>query len=411
MSRVYRTEKMVARLSGGTLAHRLGFSTVSPANGVTISGRGYGYLIVQTIKAHMISARPELVLADVPVIEALKAVLPEQELAFRHRIFGDAVKVWRDMCDPASDMPLTHDGYLKLWCLRRPRIAGNYILLDEAQDTNEVVLDLVRHQHMQTIIVGDQFQALYGWRGAVNAMQNFTVRHHTKLTQSWRFGPEIAAMGSRVLSLLGESSPLRGDPHQAGRVGVVDDPDVILARTNAQCIMEVLSHLDAGRRPALVGGTGALLSFIDAAESLMNGTPVDHEDLLGFQTWEQVREVAGKDEGKDLRMMVNVVDQHKPDVLRAALKALPDETKADIVISTGHRAKGREWKRVRLCDDFLRGFRVTDPVKGTAAVSKAELMLLYVACTRARSELEVPPQLLGKLRDLEASQPAAQAAA
>ena len=44
-----------------------------------------------------------------------------------------------------------HDGYLKLWALSEPRIAADFILLDEAQDANRVMLDVLRKQPAQMV--------------------------------------------------------------------------------------------------------------------------------------------------------------------------------------------------------------------------------------------------------------------
>jgi hypothetical protein len=43
-------------------------------------------------------------------------------------------------------LPLGHDGYFKTWALGRPRLQADYLLLDEAQDTNPVVIKLLRRQ-------------------------------------------------------------------------------------------------------------------------------------------------------------------------------------------------------------------------------------------------------------------------
>ncbi|ASR10761.1 hypothetical protein CHY08_27155 (plasmid) [Rhizobium leguminosarum bv. viciae] len=68
-----------------------------------------------------------------------------------------------------------------------------------------------------------------------------------------------------------------------------------------------------------------------------------------------------------------------------------DEEKADLVISTAHKSKGREWKSVRLMDDFLRS-SPTD--KENSGPDPAEMRLLYVALTRAKESLEAPSTIM-----------------
>jgi hypothetical protein len=58
-----------------------------------------------------------------------------------------------------------------------------------------------------------------------------------------------------------------------------------------------------------------------------------------------------------------------------------DEKDADVVVSTAHKAKGREWDVVRLGSDF------SSPKDG-AMLGDSELRLLYVAATRASRHLD-----------------------
>jgi superfamily I DNA/RNA helicase len=44
--------------------------------------------------------------------------------------------------------------------LSNPVIAADFILLDEAQDTNPVVLEVLRKQSAQMIYVGDKYQRI-----------------------------------------------------------------------------------------------------------------------------------------------------------------------------------------------------------------------------------------------------------
>jgi superfamily I DNA/RNA helicase len=54
------------------------------------------------------------------------------------------------------------------------------------------------------------------------------------------------------------------------------------------------------------------------------------------------------------------------------------------VISTVHRAKGLEWKRVRVVNDFR--FKMVD---GRLTLDEDEMRLLYVALTRAQHVLDI----------------------
>ncbi|MFM0632711.1 UvrD-helicase domain-containing protein [Paraburkholderia xenovorans] len=85
---------------------------------------------------------------------------------------------------------------MKVWAQADPRIESDFILFDEAQDSDGVMLWVLNRQsHAQTIYVGDPYQQIYKWRGAVNAMAQIEAPEHA-LTESFRFGPVIATPAS-----------------------------------------------------------------------------------------------------------------------------------------------------------------------------------------------------------------------
>ena len=60
-------------------------------------------------------------------------------------------------------------------------------------------------------------------------------------------------------------------------------------------------------------------------------------------------------------------------------KAVPEEQNADVIRSTAHKAKGREWDAVRLAPDFM------NSRLGPGAEAQAEVRLFYVAMTAAHN--------------------------
>src|SRR5208282_5174097 len=84
---------------------------------------------------------------------------------------------------------------------------------------------------------------------------------------------------------------------------------------------------------------------------------------------------------------VQLVEQHGEGKLWAAVKNVEtDESSADVVLSTAHKAKGREWESVRLAPDFV------STRLGPDAASEARLF--YVAMTRAKNSLIVDSEVL-----------------
>lgn len=82
--------------------------------------------------------------------------------------------------------------------------------------------------------------------------------------------------------------------------------------------------------------------------------------------------------------MVRIVDELAAGWLRALAQRSVHEAQADYVISTVPRAKGLEWKRVKVANDFrLRG------ADGSPVPDDDEIRLLYVAMTRAQHVLDI----------------------
>jgi UvrD-like helicase C-terminal domain/UvrD/REP helicase N-terminal domain len=390
--------KMTDRLGAQKLAEILGLKKVWRIDrDHTLQPRSQAYLIIETVRRFAQSADDEISEKHVPQHGSLITASTETLAVVKDFARRGAAHVWARMCTPADELPLGHDGYLKLWALARPQIAADFILLDEAQDTNPVVLEVLRRQQAQLVYVGDRWQQIYEWRGAVNAMESMQTDHAVSLTQSFRFGAAIASEASNILQRLGETEALVGNPALSSRVGPCT-PDTILARTNANVMKALIDALQANRIPHLVGGTGELMEMLRGVADLKDNLPCNTvPDLFGFENWQQVLDFSKTQEGEHLVTFVNLVETLGERRLMWALNRSVDEDKADLVLSTAHKAKGREWDNVQLTDDFLKSRpaksdRPEDTLKRDQEYA-AELRLLYVAITRARLVIDIPPAL------------------
>lgn len=309
--------------------------------------------------------------------ELVKLVLPVARAA------------WEDLKRDDSVLNLAHDHYLKMWALSRPTIPTDVVLLDEAQDTNDVLSAvLLAQEHAQRIAVGDSAQQIYSWRGANDALEGFGRElgcPELTLSQSFRFGPAIAARANAWLYLIDAPLRLTGWEAAESTVGQVDAPDAILCRTNAGAMGIVMEGLAAGRKVALVGGGSAIKNLAWAAEALQGGRPTDHPELCGFASWDDVRQYAAEEDGS-LEVLVKLIDEHGPDRIVAAADGLVSEQQAELVVSTAHRSKGREWPTVRIHGDFRAP--KADPATGLVVLPREEARLAYVAVTRARERLD-----------------------
>lgn len=401
------TEKMTGKVNAHKLAELLGLTEdLRIDEKITLKPLSQGSIILKTIRQFAQSADFELKPEHVPhhgaLLTAPKSTLQViEEFALRY-----ARRVWGRMQDSKDRMPLGHDGYLKMWALSDPIILADFILLDEAQDTNPVVLEVLRKQPAQMIYVGDKYQQIYEWRGAVNAMEKIDTDNTTFLTKSFRFGNEIAEAANKVISLLDKPSKLiEGNSNIKSRIGPIS-PYAVLARTNAYAITAIIEALDSGRKPHLVGGNGEIIEMLRGVQDLKNNQPSMVADFFGFESWNEVVEFSKNGEGEHLQTFVNLVESRGERQLMWALNRTVDEKMCDIIVSTAHKAKGREWSKVRLMDDFLKSSSRRQNNSGQNEKSNgydpAELRLFYVALTRAREEMEVSSNLM-PLLGLQAS--------
>jgi superfamily I DNA/RNA helicase len=318
---------------------------------------------------------------------------------FAQQATGHVEAIWEAMQYRDGGLPLSHDVYLKLWALSGPQAQADYILVDEAQDMNPVLLGVLRQLQCPVVYVGDPYQQIYQWRGAVNAMEAIASPHHVLLAQSFRFGPEIAAAANRVLHTLGAKAPLHGTSVIQSEIARVR-PDAILSRINAGVISNVLSCLRRNVRCAVVGGTKTLQRLLEDVLQVQQGSPARTAELLGFQDWRAVMSFSRSPEGEHLKSLVNLVQEHGADHLLSAITRCElTEGTAQVVCSTAHRSKRREWRYVHLDTDFEQEFlRAEGGPRKDAEVAKgatdAESRLLYVGTTRASLAVSIPEEIM-----------------
>jgi hypothetical protein len=172
---------------------------------------------------------------------------------------------------------------------------------------------------------------------------------------------------------------LKGLESRLSKIEVLADPTAILCRTNAVAIAYFLQAIAAGKKAFLVGGKGDVVSFLQGVQELQETGSTGHPDLACFGSWLDVKLYSEQDEGEDLRLMVKLIDEFGCRPILNALRNMPQEESAELIISTAHKSKGRQWAKVKLASDF--------PTKSKS--DDSDLKLLYVALTRAMFSLDI----------------------
>jgi len=301
-----------------------------------------------------------------------------------------AKKIWSDTQSPNGVFKYSFEDYLKRYQLSSPRLPGDIILFDEAQDASRVIADIVRQQtNAQKIFVGDEMQAIMGFTGAVNAMAGHDGRR-LALTQSFRFGPHVAAVANLFLSMLGADLRVKGFEPIKSRLTGIAAPDAILCRSNGGVIGEVMEQLKIGRRVATPGDGAEIRALAQAAMQLQAGQATEHPELFMFKKWEDVKEHCDTDpSAKGLKVFVKIVDDFGAGAIMSMTERLVKiggkrTDPYDVLVTTAHKSKGLQFPKVRIGDDFPAPSEDPDD-----EFDDAELMLAYVAVTRAQHELSI----------------------
>lgn len=315
-----------------------------------------------------------------------------------------AQKAWELMQDEQSPVPMPHDGYLKLYQLSNPKIQCDYILFDEAQDANPVTLAIIREQTCNKVFVGDRHQAIYQFRGAVNALSAIEADESLDLTCSFRFGRGIAAIATALLQhFCGAKKPVQGLGPFPETVFWVNRnaPHAVIARTNgalfSHAIQLVLSKTPFGYAGGIAGyRLDQILDvfYLYAEEH----SKIKEPFIASFDTYGKMQSYAQELDDKELLSLISVVEEYGyriPELVqRIKREAIEPLTGREVVLSTAHKSKGLEWENVILLNDFSDLEPKEDEMGNVVMPDEEEINILYVALTRALHRIVLPQPLV-----------------
>lgn len=357
-----------------------------------VSKNYIGLIIKDTVNKYEQSADDSLEMKHIPVnhIKDIEKRYPEVMISkLKSFIFRIAKMLWDERKDLFSEVLCTHDTYLKLFQLRKEKLTEyKVIYLDEAQDANDVTLDIFLNQdHAKRILVGDERQQIYAWRGAVNALKKISCPS-TALTKSFRFGQVIADIANVVLK---NSISLSGNETIESKVDLIDNglinydkPYTILFRKNLTLIHKAIDLISNGEDVNVNMDLRDFSNMLKSASELYLGnlSKVKHESIIPFSSWSELEEESRHD--GSLSKLCKIVVGGECDKVISILHSFHNSPSAKIVLTTAHKAKGLEYDQVILADDFPSNYNNKGKFVG---LTEEEENLLYVACTRAKDVL------------------------
>lgn len=371
-------------------------------DGSTVDAVYTAYLAVATVIQYTYSADEHIGRRHVP--GTFMAITTKARKHLADHVLPYAQLAWQELQEPIGTLEFQHDHYMKMWQLQKPTLPHDVIMLDEAQDANPALADIINQQHnTQTVLVGDQQQAINTWRGAIDAMDGFNGTE-LFLSQSFRFGQHIADIANEWLAMLDAQLRLRGMDTLDSRIipDVPYTPDAVLCRTNAGAIKRLMQYHDQDIPVSLVGAGPEARKLACAklawdADKRPSDHPFNAPEYALFGSWEHLLSHVSRssEASSDLAALVGIIRQYEAENVIEAVDRAVGETKAQVTVSTTHRSKGREWDTVEVDDDFMRIVPDNcdgDPARADEWMPTAEnLRLCYVAATRAKQVLDPGP--------------------
>jgi len=267
-------------------------------------------LILNTIRNYCYSADEAISWKHVPRL----TILNDGDIdLMKEDLVQTSNLIFNEMINENSNLPITHDIYLKIWALTKPRINTDYIFFDEYQDSNPVISQVIKAQTCQKIFVGDQFQQIYAWRGAVNALQNDDLSK-LYITRSFRFGENIASMANNIISNYYphdfEYKSFHGNDNITSSVHYEPLPivDAIICRTNKGVIAETIEALAKNLSVHILGGTQQITYLINSIVQLKIKGYSNHPDLLLFKNFADLKEYADSPMGGDIKPILKLIE-------------------------------------------------------------------------------------------------------
>lgn len=301
-------------------------------------------------------------------------------------VLGPAKKLWELRRDPSSEVMATHETYLKLYQLSSPDLSFfGTIFLDEAQDSNDCILNILMRQSSQVILVGDHYQSIYQWRGSSNALEKVNTEERS-LSTSFRFGTGVAEVATAILQA-SDKVELSGftklDSMIVEEASMVPYPLTKIYRTNAALIEDAVYMLASGQVVHVEVDFRDLIKTLESAVALREGRMKDvkHDMFLSCIDWaDAVRE---SDFSAELKRIVKMVESGFHLRVLEVLNTYKHPENPNVTLITAHKSKGLEWDNVVIAGDYPAVYNE----KGEYAWPEQERNLSYVAHTRAKKVL------------------------
>jgi len=302
------------------------------------------------------------------------------------------------------------------------RLGKTVLVIDEAQDMSQEEFALVsalmtNNEEMRVIAVGDDDQNIYEFRGSDSSFMYQLVEKYggrfLEMTQNYRSAHSVVRaanrMGERISHRM-KQEPIVSMRDVDGYVRVISHTtkemyapivEELQSTTNGKAAVLTMTNEEAAIMVALLRSRGIRAQLIQSLEGIRFWNLAEmryflkmvesktYSPIISEPQWENAKSATRKLYGtsSSLQYVVRCLEQFeksnktkylsdfKEFVFESSIEDFCDYSNADVVVSTIHKAKGKEFDDVFLM--ISDGFKVDDNM----------LRRLYVGITRAKNRL------------------------
>lgn len=395
------SEKFSKNVSVKTL-HALAYSNVIAPKGYSVGGELKAYMLQEIFGASEKNSDKKW--SDWgQILKEIKIYLNSRHIIPPPRIKPYIKQLYTLMKE--RQIAYTHAFYLKEYQFKKNKNLDiyDYILLDEAQDTNESTISIFLDNCCKKILVGDSNQNIYGFLNTINALHIIKAQYEMYLTNSFRTPQNILDKANYFLKKYGK---LKHKMYSQSHFKDIKTK-AILTRTNAKIIDYVMKEMKENSKninilknpDEIFECAIALLDFKQEQKIAAN-----FAFLKKFTDLNDVRQYAKDVADIELLLACDTAKRYADNIYAGkeyARAHLYNNAACDTQVQTAHSAKGLEWDSVTIEGDFSNLSEIQSEINKLKALKSKrradvealkfwrdnllqETNLYYVALTRAR---------------------------
>jgi len=300
------------------------------------------------------------------------------------------------------------------------------VLLDEAQDTNDVTLSIFNSiKAMNRVVVGDKHQQIYSFRGSKNALSKIQGKQYY-LTESFRFNSKIAEYANQLLyKFKNEEKKLISKKNNYENFNDAFKKSLYsvgyISRNNTTLVGKILELIKSDYKFVTVREPNEIFRIIldvgYVCEKKHDKISYQNKYLHSIKDKDELNKYIIDSDDAELVTAMRIYEKNNLKTLEEALQISRnyfDNNKNErIVLTTAHTAKGLEWDCVVLEEDFkdilylIAKFAYESKIANVKNSnfdfvkfykknmelmddgSLNEINLLYVALTRAKKSIKI----------------------